>query len=151
MTTSSHASPPARSTRAVAAIGRVLLSSVFVAAGVQHVVATDAVVTRLRDARLGHLAAAVAPPQLLVLGTGLLLVVAGAALLAGVRVRAAALVLAAVLIPISITALVGTPGEMGPLMKNVALFGALLQVAAASPADRAAPAGLRAASATEGA
>ncbi len=31
----------------------------------------------------------------------------------------------------------GTPGEAGPLMKNVALFGGLLQLAAASRAARA--------------
>ena len=35
---------------------------------------------------------------------------------------------------VSITALAGTAGETGPLMKNLALFGGLLQIAAASPA-----------------
>lgn len=59
------------------------------------------------------------------------------ALLVGFRVRAAASVLAALLVSITITALVGTPGEAGPLMKNVALFGGLLQLAAASRAARA--------------
>jgi len=34
------------------------------------------------------------------------------------------------LVPISVTALVGTAGEMGPLIKNVALLGGLLQLAA---------------------
>lgn len=48
-----------------------------------------------------------------------------------------ATVLAALLVPITITALAGTPGEAGPLMKNVALFGGLLQLAAASRAARA--------------
>lgn len=134
MTHSSPVSPASRCAFRMETVGRVLFSSVFVAAGIQHLVATDAVVARLRMARLGHLAALAGPPRLLVLVAGLVLVAAGSSLLAGYRVRAAAMVLAALLVPISITALAGTAGETGPLMKNVALFGGLLQIAAASPA-----------------
>lgn len=113
-------------------VGRVLFSLVFVAAGVQHLFATDAVLERLAAARLGFLAVAVAPPRLLVVATGVVLVAAGLALLANLRARLAAMMLAGVLIPISVTALAGTPGEMGPLMKNVALLGGLLQIVARS-------------------
>lgn len=113
-------------------IGRVLFSLVFVAAGMQHLVATDTVLERLEAARLGFLATAVAPPRLLVIATGVVLVAAGLALLANLRARLAAAVLAGVLIPISVTALAGTPGELGPLMKNVALLGGLLQIFARS-------------------
>lgn len=87
---------------------------------------------------------------LLVIVTGLVLVAAGSCLLAGFRVRTAAMVLAARLVPISVTALVGMPGEMGPLMKNVALFGGLLQLAAASCAGGVVSASERTADATEG-
>ncbi len=101
-------------------IGRVLFSLVFVAGGLQHLVATDTVV---------------APPRLLVVTTGVVLVGAGLALLANLRARLAAVALAALLIPISVTALAGTPGEMGALMKNVALLGGLLQIIARSGGD----------------
>ncbi len=134
MTYASPDDAPSPGALRTAAIGRVLFSSVFVAAGLQHLVSTDAVVARLEDARLGFLATAVASPRLLVVGAGLALLTAGSALLVGFRVRAAATVLAALLVPISLTALVGTPGEAGPLMKNVALFGGLLQLAAAAGA-----------------
>jgi len=116
-------------------IGRVLFSLVFVAGGMQHLMATDAVLERLAAARLGFLAGAVAPPQLLVIASGVVLVGAGLALLANLRVRLAAVVLAVVLVPISVTALAGTPGEMGPLMKNLALLGGLLQIVARSGGD----------------
>lgn len=116
--------------RHVATIGRILLSSVFVAAGLQHLVATASVVERLHAARLGHLAALVGPPRVLVLASGVALLAAGLALLAGVRTRIAAVTLAALLVPISVTALAGTPGEGGALMKNVGLLGALLQILA---------------------
>ena len=134
MTYASPADAPSPGALRTTAIGRVLFSSVFVAAGLQHLMATDAVVARLEAARLGFLATAVAAPRLLVVGAGLALLAAGAALLVGFRVRAAATVLAALLVPISLTALVGTPGEAGPLMKNVALFGGPLQLAAAAGA-----------------
>jgi putative oxidoreductase len=111
-------------------LGRMLFSIVFVAGGVQHIVATDSVLERLHAARFGFFAALAGPPRLLVLATGVLLIAAGLALLAGVRVRLAAVVLAALLVPISVTALVGTTGELGPLIKNVALLGGLLQLAA---------------------
>lgn len=111
-------------------IGRVLFSLVFVAAGVLHWSDTHGVVQRLEAARFGFVAAMFGPPRLLVFATGIVLVAAGLALMIGVRVRVAAIVLAAVLVPISVTALVGTPGEMGPLMKNVALLGGLLQIMA---------------------
>ena len=137
MTYASPDGAPSPGALRTAAIGRVLFSSGFVAAGLQHLVATDAVVARLEAARLGHLAASVASPRLLVVGAGLALLAAGSALLVGFRVRGAATVLAALLVPITITALAGTPGEAGPLMKNVALFGGLLQLAAASRAARA--------------
>lgn len=111
-------------------LGRVLFSLVFIAGGLQHFVATDAVVARLGAARLGHLAAVAAPPRLLVLATGVVLVGAGILLLANRFAVPAAIVLALVLVPISVTALAGTAGEMGPLMKNVALLGGLLQIVA---------------------
>lgn len=111
-------------------LGRGLFSLVFIAGGLQHLVATDDVVARLDAARLGYLAALAGPPRVLVLATGLVLIVAGLLLLAGRFAVPAAIVLAAVLVPISLTALAGTPGEMGPLMKNVALLGGLLQIVA---------------------
>ena len=61
MTYISSASPASHRASRMETVGRVLFSSVFVAAGIQHLVATDAVVARLHEARFGHLAATVAP------------------------------------------------------------------------------------------
>lgn len=107
---------------------RVLFSLIFVVAGIMHLAAPDRVARRLAAAPLARLATWVASPETLVVVAGVVLFVAGAALLLGLGTRLAALALIAVLIPITLTVQVGA-GELGPLFKNIAILGGLVHFA----------------------
>lgn len=65
-------------------------------------------------------------PELLVLLSGIAMLLAGLSFLVGFRTRWAAVILLAVLIPITITVQVGQANTLGPLFKNVAIMGGLL-------------------------
>lgn len=104
---------------------RVLLSGIFVTAGWAHLVRPDDVVARLLAAPRAHLATAVAPAELLVGATGVVLLVGGLALLLGLKTRVAAVVLAVCLVPITVTVQL-SPERLGPLFKNIALLGGLI-------------------------
>ena len=108
---------------------RVLFSVVFLAAGFKHLVDGPSVAQRLEAAPLAYLATALAPATLLVFLVGVALLVGGAALAVGCGTRFAAMLLIVVLIPITLTVQVGN-GDLGPLMKNIALLGGLIHFAA---------------------
>ncbi len=107
---------------------RVLASLIFVVAGFGHVSHPQTIVERLVASRIGALLAGIAPAELLVVATGVVLLTAGLALLLGVKTQLAALALMACLVPITLSVQLA-PGQMGPLFKNVALFGMLLHFA----------------------
>ncbi len=65
-------------------------------------------------------------PELLVILSGIAMLVAGLAFLVGFQTRWAAVILLAVLIPITLTIQVGQANTMGPLFKNLAIIGGLL-------------------------
>lgn len=105
---------------------RAMLSGIFIVAGMKHVLAPEKVAERLLAAPLAHLATWIAPAELLVLLAGGALLVGGVALLVGFRTKLAALLLLAVLIPITLTVQVGSMSTAGPLFKNIGLAGGLL-------------------------
>lgn len=105
---------------------RVLFSLIFLGAGLRHLVRPEEISQRLLDAPLSYLATAIAPAELLVPLTGVVLVAGGAGLFLGAWTRVAALILASVLIPITVTVDLGHTGALGPLFKNVALLGGLI-------------------------
>ncbi len=107
---------------------RVLLSGIFCVAGFAHLFHPEKIVPRLEAAPFARLALAFGPAPLLVFVTGLVLAAGGVALLLGLRTRLSALVLMAVLIPITITVQL-SPAHIGPLFKNIGLFGGLLHFA----------------------
>jgi putative oxidoreductase len=105
---------------------RMLLSGIFIMAGVVHLLAHDKVVKKLTEARFGSLASALGEPSLVALLSGIALLTGGIALLLGILTRWAATGLIAALIPITITVQLGEGLLSGPLWKNIALFGGLL-------------------------
>lgn len=111
------------------AVFRVLLSTIFLVSGSTHLVRPGDVAHRLAAAPFGHVATAIAPGEALVLLAGVALLFGGIALLVGYRTRAAAALLIAVLIPITLTVQLG-PATLGPLFKNVAILGGLIHFAA---------------------
>ena len=109
---------------------RVLFSLIFIVAGVGHLVRPQVFVERLLHGPVGQTIASLAPAGLLVIGTGVVLLVAGIGLLLGYRTRLAALALIAVLVPITVSTHIGAGGDPGPLLKNVAILGGLIHFAA---------------------
>ncbi len=109
---------------------RALFSVIFIVAGVGHLFRSAVFVERMQHGPVGQLVASLAPAELLVVGTGVVLLAAGVGLLVGYRTRMAALMLIAVLVPVTVSAHVGVAGDPGPLLQNVALLGGLLHYAA---------------------
>lgn len=115
---------------------RVLASLIFVVAGFGHLTRPESIVGRLEASSLGATIASIAPASALVLGTGVVLLVGGLLLLLGLGTRWAALALLATLVPITLSVQL-EPGQLGPLFKNVALFGMLLHFASSGSTHHA--------------
>ncbi len=122
-------SAPLDASKRADALFRGLFSLLFVVAGIEHLFNTQKVVAKLAHAPLAWLATDLAPPTFLVVAAGVTLFVFGLMMLLGFRTRLAAVVLIAVLIPITITVQVGSVKTIGPLLKNVALLGGLIHFA----------------------
>jgi putative oxidoreductase len=105
---------------------RILLSGIFISAGITHLIHPDQVTSRIPPAALNVFASFSADPHLLGVLSGYALLIGGVAFLMGVFTRWSALVLFLVLIPITISVQLGNGLFHGPLWKNVALFGGLI-------------------------
>ncbi len=105
---------------------RILLSGIFLVASFNHLINTDKTVQKLNQANLKGIAYFFGDPKLLVTISGIVMIIAGAALLLGFYSRYAAMILALVLLPITLTVQVGQITTLGPLFKNIAIMGGLL-------------------------
>lgn len=112
--------------RRVQALFRMMLSGIFLVAGANHLLRPGFIAERLEQAPLHWLATWMAPPEILVLLAGVVLVTGGLALLTGFATRWAALGLFLVVVPITLTVQVGRLSTLGPLFKNIGLMGGLL-------------------------
>ena len=108
------------------AVFRVMLSGIFLVASINHLIHPEEVAQKLLNSPLAWLATWMAPPEFLATAAGIGLLVGGLALLLGFQTRWAALVLIALLIPITLTVQVGQIETIGPLFKNIGLAGGLL-------------------------
>lgn len=105
---------------------RILLSGIFITAGITHLTQPDQIASRIPSSALHFIISFSADPHLLGILSGYALLIGGLAFLMGVFTRWSALVLFLVLIPITISVQMGNGLFHGPLWKNVALFGGLL-------------------------
>lgn len=105
---------------------RVMLSAIFLVASFSHLVKVEETVQRIEQARFKGLAYFFGEPKMLVISSGIVMFIAGLALLSGFKTRWAAIVLSAVLIPITLTVQVGQITTLGPLFKNIAILGGLI-------------------------
>ncbi|WP_101442420.1 DoxX family membrane protein [Pontibacter ramchanderi] len=104
---------------------RILGSLIFITAGFNHLLHTAGATARLEQAPFAQFSTWIAPPETLIILSGVGLLVGGFLLLVGFRTRVAAVLLLFILIPITLTVQVGAEGN-GPLFKNIALIGMLL-------------------------
>ena len=105
---------------------RVLASGIFLVAGFGHILNTQETVARIEQANFKGIAYYFGDPSWLVIASGIVMLIAGFSLLIGYKTKWAALVLIAVLIPITLTVQIGQINTLGPLFKNMAILGALL-------------------------
>lgn len=105
---------------------RIMLSLIFIVASTSHFLNTEKTVNRIEKANLGFIGNILGTPETAVILSGIVMLVAGVSLLIGFRIRIAAILLIAILIPITLTVQVGQMTTLGPLFKNVAILGGLL-------------------------
>jgi putative oxidoreductase len=103
-----------------------MLSLIFIVASASHFFNIEKTVSRIENANMGFIGNSLGSPKTAVILSGIVMFVAGVSLLIGFKTRIAALVLLAVLIPITLTIQVGQMATLGPLFKNIALLGGLL-------------------------
>ncbi|MBT0606730.1 DoxX family protein [Aequorivita echinoideorum] len=105
---------------------RVLVSGIFLVAGFNHLINIKETAQRIEQASFKGIALFFGEPEWLIILSGIAMLVAGFFFLIGYKTKWAAIVLMAVLIPITLTIQVGQITTLGPLFKNVAIFGGLI-------------------------
>lgn len=105
---------------------RLMLSGIFVVAGANHVLAPEGVAKRLMASSMYEFFPSWIDPEFLAVASGVALLIGGFLLVINQYTRYAAILLLALLIPITISVQLQGFQTLGPLFKNVAIAGALL-------------------------
>lgn len=105
---------------------RTLVSGIFLIAGFNHLVNVEKTVQRIEQANFKGIAYFFGEPHWLIILSGIVMLAAGFIFLIGYKTKWAAIILMAVLIPITLTVQVGQITTLGPLFKNIAILGGLL-------------------------
>src|SRR5690625_3810897 len=105
---------------------RIAVSGIFLVASISHLTNVEGTVARIENAPMKGFALFFGDPKMLVILSGIVMLIAGLSFLIGYQTRWSALILIAVLIPITLTIQIGRMDSLGPLFKNIAIFGSLL-------------------------
>ena len=105
---------------------------IFIIGGIGHFAAHDDMLQRMEESPLRGVVGTIGDPSWLLSLSGVVLVIFGITLALGFLTRVSALVILITLIPITIAVHVA-PGHTGPLLKNIAIMGALLYFYANGP------------------
>ena len=108
-------------------IFRITLSLIFIIGGIGHFFAVDEMLDRIAESPWHKQVLLIGDPAILLYLSGGIFVVFGLLLALGILKRLSALMLFVTLIPITI-AIHFAPDHVGPLLKNVAILGALFLV-----------------------
>ena len=111
---------------------RVATSLIFIVGGLGHFGAHDYMLERMADSPWRDVVAMIGDPSWLLWLSGGVFVIFGITLALGYLTRISALLIFVTLVPVTI-AMHFAPGHMGPLLKNVAIMGALLYFYANGP------------------
>ncbi|MBO3098640.1 DoxX family protein [Gelidibacter pelagius] len=105
---------------------RILVSGIFLVAGLNHLLNIEKTAQRIEQASFKGIALLFGNPEWLIILSGIVMLGAGFLFLIGYKTKWAAIILVAVLIPITLTVQVGQITTLGPLFKNIAILGGLL-------------------------
>ena len=105
---------------------RIMLSGIFIIAGINHLTQASKVVMRIENARFGIIGSIFGDPIIAVYLSGVVMLLAAVVFLLGFKTRWMAWILLLVLITITLTIQVGSAQTLGPLFKNIAIAGGLL-------------------------
>ncbi|MDP3675676.1 MAG: DoxX family protein [Novosphingobium sp.] len=111
---------------------RVATSLIFIIGGIGHFAAHDHMLQRMGESPWRDVVGVIGDPSWLLWLSGVVFVIFGITLALGLLTRVSALVILVTLIPITIAVHVA-PGHTGPLLKNIAIMGALLYFYANGP------------------
>ena len=112
-------------TRHVDLIFRVTLSLIFIIGGLGHFFGLNEMLARIAESPWREQVEIIGDPTLLLWLSGAAFVVFGLLLMFGKLRRLSALILFVTLVPVTLAIHIA-PGHVGPLIKNVAIFGALM-------------------------
>ncbi|SDE12827.1 putative oxidoreductase [Pricia antarctica] len=105
---------------------RVLISGIFLVTGFNHLLNVEKTAQRIEQASFKGIAHFFGEQHWLVVLLGIVMLAAGFMFLIGYITKWMAIILVAVLIPITVTVQVGQITTLGPLFKNMAILGGLL-------------------------
>lgn len=111
---------------------RIATSLIFIVGGIGHFAAHDDMLQRMEESPWRDMVGMIGDPSWLLWLSGVVFVVFGITLALGFLTRVSALAILVTLIPITIAVHVA-PGHAGPLLKNIAIMGALLYFYANGP------------------
>ena len=114
-------------TRHVDLIFRVTLSLIFIIGGLGHFFGLQGMLERIKESPWRDQVEMIGDPTALLWLSGAAFVVFGLLLMLGRLRRLSALILFVTLVPVTLAIHIA-PGHVGPLFKNVAIFGALMLV-----------------------
>lgn len=107
-------------------IFRMMLSGIFLVASLSHLFNVEKTLQKLNQASFKGIAYLFGDPTYMIILSGIAMLIGGLSLMLGFKTKWAAILLAACLIPITLTVQVGQTASLGPLFKNIAIFGGLL-------------------------
>ena len=105
---------------------RVMLSGIFLVAGINHVAVPGGVAKRLMSSSMYKFFPGFLNSEILVIAVGVGLLIGGISLLSNKFARQAAMLLLILLVPITVSVQLQGIETMGPLFKNIAIAGGLL-------------------------
>lgn len=114
-------------TRRIDLIFRITLSLIFIVGGFGHFLGLNGMLERIKESPWRDHVELIGDPAILLWLSGAAFVVFGFLLMFGLLRRLSALILFLTLVPVTLAIHIA-PGHVGPLLKNVAILGALMLV-----------------------
>ena len=107
---------------------RSFTSFIFIYAGIKHLLHPEGIFKRIASSTVYSFIPSESLFKGAILFSGLVMIIGGLSLLLGYKSKSAALVLLAMIVPITLTTQLENLNDLGPFFKNVAISGSLLLI-----------------------